>query len=111
MTEWTIATLKEHFEALRKEDHRAVDHQALEYERRLTQLNGEHHTLAQMKDTYVPREVYDRDQERARDEAKSNAASAIVNRRTMVFAIAGLAAALVGWGIILLVHFVPGVRS
>jgi hypothetical protein len=111
MTEWTIATLKEHFEALRKEDHRAVDHQAKEYERRLEKLNGEHATLSLMKDTYVPREVYDRDQERARDEAKVNAAAAIVNRRAMVFAIAGLAAALVGWGITLLVRFLPGTRS
>lgn len=115
---WTIATLKQHFEALRKADQRALELQARELKRRLKILNGEHATLAQMKDTYVPREVYDRDMERARENEQTSATAqaaalreagiaATANRRTMVYALVGVAIALVGWAITILFHFIP----
>lgn len=119
MTEWTIITLKEHFEALRLADQIALKLQAEKYEDRLIKLNGEHATLAQMKDTYVPREVYDRDMDRARSErgvaqsAVENARvqmdiAATANRRSTVIAISGVAIALVGWVITIALRFAPG---
>ena len=96
----------------------ALKHQATETERRLGILNGEHATLAQMKDTYVSREVYNKDQDtmrmdralaidraqRIEDLAKDQAAQ---NRRTLLMALCGLATALVGWAITLAFHYVP----
>lgn len=53
MTEWTIATLKEHFERLLIEKDKALDLQAREYERRLDILNGEHERMDRKSRTFV----------------------------------------------------------
>lgn len=64
MTEWTIITLKEHFEAVielkeqalrlqASERQTALSLQAKEYERRLDLLNGEHNRIAKAQSTYV----------------------------------------------------------
>ena len=53
MTEWTIKTLKEHFEKLHEKDKEALRLQAAEYERRLEALNHEHARIAKAQSTYV----------------------------------------------------------
>ncbi len=53
MSEWTIATLKEHWETIHKKDLDALRLQAAEYERRLAALNGEHDRIAKAQQTYV----------------------------------------------------------
>ena len=53
MTEWTIATLKEHFETIHEKDQLALKIQASEYERRLEALNHEHARIAKAQATYV----------------------------------------------------------
>ena len=53
MTEWTIATLKEHFEKIHEKDEEALKIQAIEYERRLDALNHEHARIAKAQATYV----------------------------------------------------------
>ena len=53
MTEWTIATLKEHWEAIHARDQGALHLQAIEYERRLDALNHEHARIAKAQATYV----------------------------------------------------------
>ena len=53
MTEWTIATLKEHWETVHKQDQEALRLQAIEYERRLDALNHEHARIAKAQSTYV----------------------------------------------------------
>lgn len=64
MTEWTIVTLKEHFEAVielkeqalrlqASERQTALSLQAREYERRLDILNNEHARIAKAQSTYV----------------------------------------------------------
>ncbi len=78
-TEWTIATLKEHFEVLLdgvkanatadnlllterfNASQEALKQQAVEYERRLTALNGEAGRLSAANALNVSREVYDND--------------------------------------------------
>ncbi len=78
-TEWTITTIKEHFETLlagvkdgSAADNRllterfnasqeALKQQAVEYERRLTALNGEAGRLTAANALNVSREVYDND--------------------------------------------------
>ncbi len=52
-SEWTIATLKEHWEAIHKKDLEALRLQASEYERRLEGLNNEHERIAKAQSTYV----------------------------------------------------------
>lgn len=93
--------------------------QAVEYERRLKALNGEHTTLAAMRDTYVLREVYSKDLERLyteRDQSRSaaeearvqSAGAALAATRNTMLAAMGMIVALVGWAITLLLHFLPG---
>ncbi len=53
MTEWTIVTLKEHFEKIHEKDKEALQLQAAEYERRLENLNNEHDRIAKAQSTYV----------------------------------------------------------
>ena len=53
MSEWTIETLKEHWEAIHKKDLDALRLQAAEYERRLDALNNEHERIAKAQSTYV----------------------------------------------------------
>ena len=53
MTEWTIATLKEHWETIHERDQEALRLQAIEYERRLDALNHEHARIAKAQSTYV----------------------------------------------------------
>ena len=104
-TEWTISTLRQHIKALDKANRRALKLQAKELKRRLKILNGEHQTLATMSTTYLPREVYTHDMERAQGErdAAIRAAElarqaveqqAMTNRRGVFLAV-GIA--LVGW--------------
>jgi hypothetical protein len=120
VSEWTVVTLKEHFETLRVADQRALDLKGTEIERRLALLNGEHAALATMAQTYVPREVYERDLERlrldriaadveskrARETAEISAKS---GRRSMAIAMIGLGSALIGWAITVVLHFFPDV--
>ncbi len=95
-TEWTIATLKEHFETLLKgsgsesdaaielltarfnaaED--ALKKQANEYERRLSDLNHEAARIAAANASNVSREVYDSDK-KADDEWKRRTELALSN--------------------------------
>jgi hypothetical protein len=89
-------TLREYFEALRAADAIALQLQASKYEDRLTKLNGEHATLAQMKDTYLPREVYERDVQQARHEREAQISAMNANRRTILLT---LGVALVGWAL------------
>ncbi len=51
--EWTIKTLKEHWEKIHQKDMDALRLQAIEYERRLDILNHEHERVAQAQSTYV----------------------------------------------------------
>lgn len=88
----------------------ALKIQAIEYERRLSLLNGEHDTLINMREDYVLRLVYNKDMDRMRDEANAaraavedqrrvNELAAAQNRRnTIGWIIAGMIA-LVGWGL------------
>lgn len=50
---WNIKTLKEHFEEMHKRDREALQLQAEEYERRLSDLNHEHARIAAAQQTYV----------------------------------------------------------
>ena len=52
-TEWTIATLKEHYDRLLELDKEALRLQALEYERRLDVLNHAHAEILAAQKTYV----------------------------------------------------------
>lgn len=63
---WTIATLKEHFDALRVAEAEALRIQAKEYERRLEALNGEQARLADERASFVNREIWDRIQDEDR---------------------------------------------
>lgn len=58
-TEWTIATLKAHFDALRQVDREALELQAAENKRRLDELNHEHARVAQAQQTYVSKDTWD----------------------------------------------------
>jgi hypothetical protein len=102
-SEWTIETLKEHFDALRAADAIALQLQASKYEDRLIKLNGEHTTLAQMKDTYLPREVYERDVQQARHDREAQVVAMNANRRTILLT---LGVALVGWALTAIGMFV-----
>lgn len=51
--EWTLATLKEHWERIHEKDMQALELQAKEYERRLDALNHEHARIAAAQSTYV----------------------------------------------------------
>lgn len=53
MTEWTVATLKEHYDTLLARKDEALRLQAREYERRLDALNHEHARIAAAQTTYV----------------------------------------------------------
>ncbi len=97
---------------------RALALQAVEYERRLTLLNGEHDTLAAMRDSYVLRVVYDKDMEKIAEEKALGAhlvaetrqnqeLATAANRRNYTTAITAAACAIVGWGISVVLHFVP----
>ena len=118
MTEWTLTTLKEHLEILRKADQEALVLQASKYEDRLRKLNGEHATLLQMREDFVLREVYNKDMDRLmaeryqsrRDMEEGKAAATLaaqVARRNAVWAAAGMLIALIGWGLTLLFHYLP----
>ncbi len=65
--DWTISTLKEHFEKLFREMARALRLQAKEYKRRLKDLNGEQARIASSQATYVSRELWDRSQSEDRE--------------------------------------------
>jgi len=53
MTEWTISTLKEHWEKIHQKDLYALELQAREYERRLDTLNSEYLEFQKAQRTYV----------------------------------------------------------
>lgn len=61
--EWTLGTLHEHLDALRKSDREALRLQAAEYERRLESLNGEQSRIAATQAAYVSRELWDKAQD------------------------------------------------
>jgi len=103
-SEWTIETLKEHFEALRAADATALKLQAEIYESRLLKLNGEHAALARMAETYLPREVYERDKEQTRKDQGEMRQSQINTWRSTILA---LTIALIGWVISVWFHFLP----
>lgn len=58
MSEWTIDTLKEHFESLNELSREALRLQAIEYERRLHLLNNEHERLEKSALLTIPRGEY-----------------------------------------------------
>jgi hypothetical protein len=105
-------TAKAKFLSLEK----ALDLQAKEYTRRLDLLNGEHATLAQMKNDFVLRVIYDKDMDRLRlqDETARKAAEearvrqdvamATSRRNTLTLWVA-IGLALVGWAITLVPQF------
>ena len=91
--------------------------QAVEYERRLNHLNGEHATLTGMRDAFVLREVYNKDLERlyterndaqkiAEEQRSQSESYKITAQRNAMGATMGMVLAVVGWGITLLFHFV-----
>jgi|HubBroStandDraft_1064217.scaffolds.fasta_scaffold66131_2 hypothetical protein len=81
---------------------KALELQAREYESRLMKLNGEHATLLSMKDTYISREVYERDRNQVREEKLVSDAAAISNRRA---AWTASIIALIGWALTAWFHF------
>ena len=81
---------------------KALQLQAQKYEDRLTKLNGENAKLLEMRDTYVSREVYERDRNQAREEKLTADTAAISNRRA---AWTASIIALVGWGLTVWFHF------
>lgn len=101
---------------------KALELQAIETHRRLAILNGEHATLTQMKDDFVLRVVYDKDQDRAREDSiaaklsveqqrQTNMQITAVNRRNTLVIAMTLAIALIGWAITLALKFLPGVPA
>ena len=97
---------------------KAMELQAVEYERRLEKLNGEHQTLSSMRDLYLSRDIYQKDQEtmrsdrataidraqRLEDQSREQQAS---NRRNSLGWIAAALIALIGWVITLALHYLP----
>jgi hypothetical protein len=60
---WQIDQLKEHLEMVRTLDHRALELQAKEYERRLADLNHAHAESQRVLNTYIPYSVYEKDRD------------------------------------------------
>jgi hypothetical protein len=58
-SEWTVSTLKEHFEALLAERDKALVGQHREYERRLDELNHAHQRAVEVQHTYVTDEKFE----------------------------------------------------
>ncbi len=97
---------------------RALTLQAVETKRRLQTLNHENERLAAMRDSYVARDVYQKDRDRLateRDDSRKSAEAVRVKaeetatqqRRNTMIAWSGFGIALVGWGITLVLHFMP----
>ena len=115
-SEWTVSTLKEYVDALRSADLAIRDRQAIEYERRLSALNHENERLSLMKETFVSKEMYQKDVDRlynekreadklAEENRRTMEASAVQARRNNLIAWASAAIALIGWGITLVLHY------
>ena len=58
MSEWTVDTLKEYVERILAERDRALEKQAVEYERRLSDLNHAHERAQEVAHTYVSADKY-----------------------------------------------------
>ena len=56
---WTLDTAMAHFKSLREADHTALRLQAIEYERRLFDLNHAHEQARQKEADYVTRDKYE----------------------------------------------------
>lgn len=63
---WTFATFKQFFERILDEHEKALNKQALEYARRLDDLNHAHASAQEVLHTYVTQVVYDKDMETMR---------------------------------------------
>ena len=77
------------------DDARAL--QAVEYKRRLDDLNGEHGRLDRAQATYVRNDIYEKDREENRKTILLLTDKAEQARRSAVVAWTGLAVAIVGW--------------
>lgn len=58
MTEWTIRTLKEHFDKILEERSKALDLQASEYSRRLDELNHAHERAEKERGTFLRQDTF-----------------------------------------------------
>jgi hypothetical protein len=78
---------------------KARELQAKEYERRLSDLNGEHRRLDSVQATYVRNDIYEKDREELRKERGIQQERADASRRAAVVAWTAGAIALVGWAL------------
>jgi|ERR1700722_486837 len=100
MSEWTINTLKEHFESLFRERDKALDLQFKENSRRLDALNHAHEKAVEVQHTYVTQEKFDDFSDRVSDELAERRGDKSASIRWTAIAVT-IAVAIIGFVIII----------
>jgi type IV secretory pathway TrbF-like protein len=100
MSEWTIDTLKEHFESLLSERDKALDLQFKENSRRLDTLNHAHEKAVEVQHTYVTQEKFDDFSSRVNDELAERRGDKSASIRWTAIAVT-IAVAVIGFVIVI----------